>query len=95
MPCTSLLYHILLQHRLQRRVKSLVDVLEEDRLTQPDTSLNHLKELWIRELGSLDVGVFLHVLDPFVTLRLRVNEKRPPLCLCADDAILKRESICW
>lgn len=95
LPCASLLYHILLQHRFQRRVKCLVDVLEEDRLTQPDTSLNHLQELWIRKLGSLDVGVFLHVLDPFVTLRLRVNEKRPPLCLRADDAIFKREGICW
>jgi hypothetical protein len=90
-----LLYDILLEDGLQRRVKGLVDVLEEDGLAQPDACLDDLQELGVGELASLDVVVFLHVLDPLVALRLRVDEKRPPLCLRADDTVLEGEVICW
>jgi len=90
-----LLDDVLLQDWLKRGVKSFINVFKEDWLTESDTCLYDLKELCIRELGWLDVVVFLHVLDPFVALRLWIYQKWPSFCLCTNDTVFKREVVCW
>lgn len=86
---------VLLQDWFKRGVKSFINVFKEDWLAESDACLYDLKELCIRELSWLDVVVFLHVLDPFVALRLWIYQKWPPFCLCANDTVFKREVVCW
>lgn len=93
-PLAALLDDILGQHWFERGIKTLVDVLEEDGLPHSDSVLDDLEELGVRELYGLNVVVFFHLLDPFVGLRLWVDEQWPPLGLGGDDTVLNGQLIC-
>ena len=88
MGTTSKFDDVLLENWLQRWIKSLLDVLEENRVTQSDGGVANIQELRVRQLDNLQVVLFLHILDPFVALTLWINNKRPSLCRCCNDAVI-------
>jgi len=63
-------------------------------LPHSDSVLDDLEELGVRELDGLNVVVFFHLLDPFVGLRLWVDEQWPSLGLGGDDTVLNGQLIC-
>ena len=67
-PGSLLFDDVLLEDWLERWIKLLLNVFKKDRLTQSDSCLNHLQEFRIRQLNCLDIVIFFHTLDPFVTL---------------------------
>ena len=49
----------------------------------------------ISEFDDVKIVSFLHVLDPLVSLSLRVDHERPATSVARDNTILDRERVCW
>jgi hypothetical protein len=90
---TLVLHDLLLHDRAKRWIKGLVNVLENNRVAHLAAVLNNLKELGIGKLSDLKVVLFLHVLDPLVALRLRVDEQRPSAGSVTNDTVFNRKCI--
>ena len=71
---TSEFDDVLLEDWLKGWIKRFCNVLEQDWVAKSDGGVANVQEFGVGEFNHLEVIFFLHVLNPLVTLTLRVDD---------------------
>mmetsp|Transcript_40364 Transcript_40364/g.119668 ORF Transcript_40364/g.119668 Transcript_40364/m.119668 type:complete len:1559 (+) Transcript_40364:130-4806(+) len=84
---------VLGEHRLERRVQLLPDVLQEDGGAELDGPLDRPHDVLRVRVEDLDLPGGLHLAHPLVALVLGVDQQREAAALRGEDAVLGAEEV--
>mmetsp|Transcript_175347 Transcript_175347/g.562465 ORF Transcript_175347/g.562465 Transcript_175347/m.562465 type:complete len:721 (+) Transcript_175347:2410-4572(+) len=76
------------EHRLDCRVKHLLNILDQHGMTIADRRLQLPQVDWVGQLGDIDVLLLAHVANPAVRLALWVDHEWPASATGDHDAVL-------